>query len=71
MDEKYTVGGAQGTLSTPFLEAIYKPFSDPPEAMMVKQSGFAGGEVAKQFPDLAGRRLRLLCGTRHPGSRAS
>src|SRR6266511_3455570 len=52
MDEKYTVGGAQGTLSTPFLEAIYKPFADPPEAMMVKQSGFAGGEIAKQFPDL-------------------
>ena len=52
MDEKYTVGGAQGTLSTAFLEAIYKPFADPPEAMMVKQSGFAGGEVAKQFPDL-------------------
>jgi alpha-glucoside transport system substrate-binding protein len=51
-DEKYTVGGAQGTLSTPFLEAIYKPFADPPEAMMVKQSGFAGGEIAKQFPDL-------------------
>jgi alpha-glucoside transport system substrate-binding protein len=51
-DEKYTVGGAQGTLSTPFLEAIYKPFADPPEAMMVKQSGFAGAEVAKQFPDL-------------------
>jgi alpha-glucoside transport system substrate-binding protein len=51
-DEAYTVGGAQGTLSTPFLEAIYKPFADPPEAMMVKQSGFAGGEVAKQFPDL-------------------
>jgi alpha-glucoside transport system substrate-binding protein len=51
-DEQYTVGGAQGTLSTPFLEAIYKPFADPPEAMMVKQSGFAGAEVAKQFPDL-------------------
>ena len=51
-DETYTVGGAQGTLSTPFLEAIYKPFADPPEAMMVKQSGFAGAEVAKQFPDL-------------------
>jgi len=51
-DAKYTVGGAEGTLSTPFLEAIYKPFADPPEAMMVKQSGFAGGEVAKQFPDL-------------------
>ncbi len=51
-DPAYTVGGAQGTVSTPFLEAIYKPFSDPPEAMMVKQSGFAGAEVAKQFPDL-------------------
>jgi len=51
-DPAYTVGGLEGTLSTPFLQAIYKPFSDPPEAMMVKQSGFAGGEVAKQFPDL-------------------
>jgi alpha-glucoside transport system substrate-binding protein len=51
-DETYTVGGSQGTLETPFLEAIYKPFADPPEAMMVKQSGFAGAEVAKQFPDL-------------------
>jgi len=52
MDPTYTVGGAQGTLSTGFLDAIYKVFSDPPEAMMVKQSGFAGGEVAKQYPDL-------------------
>ena len=51
-DPKYTVGGAEGTLSTGFLDAIYKPFSDPPEAMMVKQSGFAGGEVEKKFPDL-------------------
>jgi len=51
-DPKYTVGGAQGTLSTAFLDAIYKPFTDPPEAMMVKQSGFAGGEIAKKFPDL-------------------
>jgi alpha-glucoside transport system substrate-binding protein len=51
-DPKYTVGGAEGTLSTPFLQAIYKPFADPPEAMMVKQSGFAGGEIAKQFPAL-------------------
>jgi alpha-glucoside transport system substrate-binding protein len=51
-DDKYTVGGATGTVNTPFLDAIYKPFADPPEAMMVKQSGFAGGEVVKQFPDL-------------------
>jgi alpha-glucoside transport system substrate-binding protein len=52
MDQKYSVGGAQGTLSTPFLQAIYKPFADPPEAMMVKQSGFAGEEIAKQFTSL-------------------
>jgi alpha-glucoside transport system substrate-binding protein len=52
-DADYTVGGAQGTLSTGFLDAIYKVFSDPPEAMMVKQSGFAGGAVAEQYPDLA------------------
>jgi alpha-glucoside transport system substrate-binding protein len=51
-DPTYTVGGSQGTLSTPFLEAIYKPFADPAEAMMVKQSGFAGAEISKQFPDL-------------------
>ncbi len=51
-DPKYTVGGAEGTLSTGFLDAIYKVFSDPPEAMMVKQSGFAGGAVKEQYPDL-------------------
>jgi alpha-glucoside transport system substrate-binding protein len=48
----HTVGGADGTINTSFLDAIYKVFSDPAEAMMVKQSGFAGGEVAKQYPDL-------------------
>jgi alpha-glucoside transport system substrate-binding protein len=51
-DPAYAVGGTQGTLSTGFLDAIYKVFSDPPEAMMVKQSGFAGGEIAAQYPDL-------------------
>jgi alpha-glucoside transport system substrate-binding protein len=51
-DPKYTVGGATGTVSTGFLDAIYKVFSDPPEAMMVKQSGFAGGEIKNQYPTL-------------------
>jgi alpha-glucoside transport system substrate-binding protein len=50
-DPKYTVGGAQGTLSTNFNDAILKVFSDPPEAMMVKQSGFAGGTITAQYPD--------------------
>jgi alpha-glucoside transport system substrate-binding protein len=51
-DPKYALGGAQGTLSTNGIDAIFKPFADPPEAMMVRISGFAGGEIAKQFPDL-------------------
>lgn len=51
-DPAYAVGGAEGSLSTGFLDAILKPFADPPEAMMVKQSGFAGGVVAEQFPEL-------------------
>ncbi|MFN2146989.1 MAG: ABC transporter substrate-binding protein [Anaerolineales bacterium] len=51
-DPKYTVGGATGTVNTGFLDAIYQVFSDPPQAMMVKQSGFAGGEIVKQYPNL-------------------
>jgi alpha-glucoside transport system substrate-binding protein len=51
-DETYTVGGAEGTLSIGFGDALLLPFSDPPEAMMVKQSGFAGGEVVAQYPEL-------------------
>ncbi len=50
-DSKYTVGGAQGTLSTNFNDAILKVFSDPPEAMMVKQSGFASGTILQQYPN--------------------
>jgi len=52
MDPKYTVSGAEGTLSTGFVPAVLKVFSDPPEAFMVKQSGFAGGEIIKQYPSL-------------------
>ena len=51
-DPKYTVGGAKGTLSTGFNDAILKVFSDPPEAMMVKQSGFASGTITKEHPDM-------------------
>ena len=51
-DPKFTVGGAAGTVNTPFLDAIYKVFSNPPQALMVKQSGFAGSSIATQFPNL-------------------
>jgi len=51
-DPDYALGGAEGTVSTGFLEAIYAVFSDPPQAYMVKQSGFAGGAVGTQYPEL-------------------
>jgi alpha-glucoside transport system substrate-binding protein len=51
-DPKYTVGGAVGTVNTPFADAILKVFANPPEAMMVKQSGFAGGNIASAYPNL-------------------
>jgi alpha-glucoside transport system substrate-binding protein len=51
-DPKYAAGGSDGTVNTPFLDSIYKVFQPTPEAMMVKISGFAGGEIAKQFPNL-------------------
>jgi alpha-glucoside transport system substrate-binding protein len=51
-DPKYNVGGADGTVNTKFLDAIYKVFANPPEALMVKQSGFAGGSIATQYPNL-------------------
>ncbi len=51
-DPTYALGGAQGTVSTGFLDAIYAVFADPPQAYMVKQSGFAGGIVQNQYPEL-------------------
>jgi alpha-glucoside transport system substrate-binding protein len=51
-DPAYALGGAEGTISTGFLDAIYAVFSDPPQAYMVKQSGFAGGIVETQYPEL-------------------
>jgi alpha-glucoside transport system substrate-binding protein len=34
------------------VDAIYAVFSDPPQAYMVKQSGFTGGMVLDQYPEL-------------------
>lgn len=51
-DPKYTIGGATGTVSTAFADAILKVFSNPPEALMVKQSGFAGSNIVAAYPNL-------------------
>ncbi|EKD88653.1 MAG: extracellular solute-binding protein family 1 [uncultured bacterium] len=52
MSDMYTVGGSAGTVSVGFNDAINKVFSTPPEAMLVKQSGFAGGTVKDTYPEL-------------------
>jgi alpha-glucoside transport system substrate-binding protein len=52
MDPTYALGGAEGTVNTGFIEAIHAVFSDPPQAYMVKQSGFAGGAAQAQYPEL-------------------
>ncbi len=50
--ERYGAGGADGTLTTSFNDAILQPFQDPPVAWMVKQSGFAGSAtIQPAFPD--------------------
>ena len=51
-DPKYDIGGAAGTLSTNFNTAIDNVFADPPQAMMVRQSGFASGEILSKYPSL-------------------
>jgi alpha-glucoside transport system substrate-binding protein len=51
-DPKYTLGGAQGTLSTAFANAIDNVFADPPKGLMIRQSGFTAGEVTTKYPDL-------------------
>jgi alpha-glucoside transport system substrate-binding protein len=48
----YALDGADGTLTTNFMDAIYKPFGDSPAAMMVKQLSFAGDQIQGQFPNL-------------------
>ena len=52
MGDKYTVGGAKGTVSTNFNDAILKVFGPNAEAMMVKQSGFAQGTILGTYADL-------------------
>ena len=51
-DPAYSLGGSQGTVSTGFIDAINAVFADPPQAYMVKQSGFAGGVAMGQYPEL-------------------
>ncbi|HZW03389.1 MAG TPA: hypothetical protein VFF68_05660, partial [Anaerolineaceae bacterium] len=51
-DPQYTIGGPDGVLSTDFNDAILAVFQDPPQALMVKQSGFAAGTITAAMPDL-------------------
>ncbi len=51
-DPKFALGGAKGTLSTNFNTAIDDVFADPPQALMVRQSGFSSGEITTKYPTL-------------------
>ncbi len=43
-------GSGDGIVATAFLDSIFPPFEDTPEAALHHQAGFAAGEIAKQFP---------------------
>lgn len=48
--EMYNAGGTDAALTINFNDAILRPFQDPPEAWMVRQSGFAGSAtIAPNF----------------------
>ena len=51
-NDKYALGGADGTINTGFAESLYPLFLDPPEAYMCRMAGFAGGVISEQYPDL-------------------
>jgi alpha-glucoside transport system substrate-binding protein len=48
--EDYQLGGKAGTLSTHFLDAIYPPFEEPPEAYLHHQATFAQNVIRSRFP---------------------
>ena len=48
----YNPGGTAAALTTNYNDAILQPFQDPPQAWMVKQSGFAGSAtIQPNFPN--------------------
>lgn len=44
-------GGGDAINATPFLDAIFPPFEDPPVAALHHQAGFAALEISGQFPN--------------------
>ncbi len=52
--DTYALGGADGTINTPFAESLYPLYLDPPAAYLCRMAGFAGGVIAEQYPDLTG-----------------
>jgi alpha-glucoside transport system substrate-binding protein len=49
-NEDYQLGGRSGTLGTSFMDAIYPPFEDPPEAYLHRQGTFAQFFISGRFP---------------------
>jgi alpha-glucoside transport system substrate-binding protein len=49
-NQQYQLGGKGGTLYTSFIDAMYPPFNDPPEAYLHRQGSFTQSFLATQFP---------------------
>jgi len=49
--EGYVPGGVDAMLATPFADASFLPFEDPPQAGMFFLGSFTQGFIAEQFPD--------------------
>ena len=49
-NEGYQLGGKSGTLNTHFIDAIYPPFVDPPEAYLHRQGNFTQNFLEGEFP---------------------
>jgi alpha-glucoside transport system substrate-binding protein len=52
-DDRYTVGGADGTLHINFIDAIFQVVDDPHQAMMVYQASWVGDFLHNERPELA------------------
>jgi len=49
-NEEYQLGGINGTLNTFFIDAIYPPFEEPPQAYFHHQSTWICNLIGSQFP---------------------
>lgn len=52
-DQRYAFGGSDGALNTSFMDSLFSVFNAVPYAMMVREAGWAGGEIASRMPSFS------------------